>query len=175
MSDAGTSGPFAPDDLPGLAVLFAGAVLCAISFAVLPWYSVTGVADSAGEGFRFADLHANADQLAAPVAAAYFDRLAWGLVGIVVVLALAARALAVAGAVLRVTAFLVAVAGLVLTYYSLAQLFNAQRIAGGSAHSVVHSASYGLYLAFVGYLTMAAGAIMGYRSGASRTSVSSAL
>ena len=64
-------------------------------------------------------------------------------------------------AVLRFAAFLVAVAGIVLTYYSLAQLFNAQRIAGGSAHSVLHSASYGLYLAFAGYLVMAVGAVLG--------------
>lgn len=145
-----------------MVLLFAGAALCALSFSTLPWYSVSGVADSAGDGFQFADLHANADQLAAPVAAAFFDRLAWGFVGIVVVLALVARLAGVASSGLRVVAFLVAIAGVVLTYYALAQLFDAQRVAGGSSHSVLHSSTYGLYLAFAGYLVMAAGAVVGY-------------
>ncbi len=143
-------------------LLFAGAALCALSFSALPWYSVSGVADSAGDGFQFADLHADADQLAAPVAAAFFDRLAWGIVGIVVVLALTARLAGAVSAGLRVAAFLVAIAGVVLTYYSLAQLFDAQRVAGGSSHSVLHSSAYGLYLALAGYLVMGAGALVGY-------------
>ncbi|MBE7187582.1 hypothetical protein, partial [Jatrophihabitans endophyticus] len=135
MKGRGLGARFVGQDVPGVVLLLAGAVLCALSFVALPWYSVSGGADSAGEGFRFADLHADADQLAAPVATAFFDRLAWGLVGIVVVLALLARADGVtdrAAAALRVIAFLAAAGGVVLTYYALAQLFNAQRVAGGS-------------------------------------------
>lgn len=153
---------FEADDLPGLVLLFAGALSCGISFRLVQWYSVP---DGGGRGFTFSDLHAEADQLTAPVAAAYFDRVAWGLVGAAVLLGLAARLVgATLAALLRVLAFLAAVAGVVLTYYSLAQLLDAQHLAGAAVHPVLRDTTYGFYLVFAGYLSMAVGALVGYRA-----------
>ena len=149
-------------DVLGLLLLLAGVVATSVSFVTLHWYSVDSGADSAGDGFTFGDLHGNADQLNAPVAAAYFDRLAWGLVAVAVLLALAARLPSPLAGLLRLLGFLAGVVGIALTYYALAQLFDAQRVAGGSSHSVLHSSTYGLYLALAGYLVMGAGAVVGY-------------
>ena len=57
-----------------------------------------------------------------------------------------------------------------LTYYAMAQLFNAQRIAGGSSQGVLSSASYGLYLAFGGYAVLGLGAVLGHRPALTRSS-----
>jgi hypothetical protein len=153
------------DDVPkvdvwGLGLLLIGTVAVVVSFVTLHWYSVDSAADSAGEGFTFADLHDNADQLGAPVAAAYFDKLAWGLVAVVVLLGLAARIPSPVTSLLRVLGFLAGVLGVALTYYALAQLFNAQRAAGGSGHGVLHNAGTGLWLAYAGYALLALGAVV---------------
>jgi hypothetical protein len=147
-------------DLRGVALLFAGAVLSAASFSVLTWYSASGGPDSAGQGFTFGDLHDNADQLGVPVATAYFDRFAWGLVALVVLVGVASKVRTPATAALRVAGFLAGIAGIVLTYYALAQVFNAERAAGGSKHSVFDSASYGFWAALAGYLVSAVGAVI---------------
>lgn len=147
-------------DVWGLGLLVIGTVATVVSFVTLHWYSVGSAADSAGDGFTFADLHDNADQLGAPVAAAYFDKLAWGLVAVVVLLGLAARVPSPVTSVLRVLGFLTGILGLALTYYALAQLFNAQRAAGGSEHGVLHNAGAGLWLAYAGYALLALGAVV---------------
>jgi hypothetical protein len=148
-------------DVTALVLVFVGAALAATSFRALRWYSVDAATDSAGEGFTFTDLHSNADRLGAPVAAAYFDKLAWGLMALVVLLALAARVASPLRWALRALGFLVGVAGAVLTVYALAQLFNAQRVAGGSDHGVLHNASVGLWTAIAAYLVAAVGAVLG--------------
>ncbi len=148
-------------DVAALVLVFLAAALAATSFGTLRWYSVDAATDSAGQGFTFTDLHANADRLGAPVAAAYFDKLAWGLMALVVLLALAARVASPLRRLLRVLGFLVGVAGGVLTVYALAQLFNAQRVAGGSDHGVLHNASAGLWTALAAYLLAALGAVLG--------------
>ena len=147
-------------DVLGLGLLAVGVMAAVVSFVTLHWYSVDSAADSAGDGFTFADLHANADQLGAPVAAAYFDKLAWGLVAVVVLLGLAARIPSPLSPLLRMLGFLAGVLGLALTYYALAQLFNAQRAAGGSGHGVLHNAGAGLWLAYAGYALLALGAVV---------------
>ena len=150
-----------PADVTALVLVFLGAALAATSFRTLRWYSVDAATDSAGQGFTFTDLHTNADHLGAPVAAAYFDKLAWGLMALVVLLTLAARVASPLRRLLRVLGFLVGVAGGVLTIYALAQLFNAQRVAGGSDHGVLHNASTGLWTALLAYLLAALGAVLG--------------
>ena len=150
-----------PPGVLGLALLLVGSVSAATSFVSLHWYSVVSATDSAGAGFTFADLHDNADQLGAPVAAAYFDKLAWGLVAVVVLLSLAARVASPVAPLLRLLGFLTGAAGVALTFYALAQLFDAQRVAGGSSHSVLHNAGSGLWLACAGYALLALGAIVG--------------
>lgn len=150
-----------PADVAALVLVFVATALAATSFRTLRWYSVDAATDSAGDGFTFTDLHANADRLGAPVAAAYFDKLAWGLMALVVLLALAARVASPVRRLLRLLGFLVGVAGAVLTVYALAQLFNAQRVAGGSDHGVLHNASVGLWTAIAAYLMAALGAVLG--------------
>ncbi len=147
----------------GLAFLAVGTIAAAVSFTSLHWYSVDSATDTAGDGFTFDDLHGNADQLGAPVAAAYFDKLAWGLVAVVVLLGLAARLPTVLAPLLRVLGFLAGVLGLALTYYALAQLFDAQQVAGGSAHGVLHNAGPGLWLAGGSYGLLALGAVVSAR------------
>jgi hypothetical protein len=143
----------------GLGLMLVGTVAAAVSFATLQWYSVDSTGDSAGNGFTFGDLHGNADQLGAPVAATYFDKLAWGLLAVVVLLGLAARLPSPVAPALRVLGFLTGVAGLALTFYALAQLFDAQRAAGGSGHGVLHNAGPGLWTASAGYALLALGAV----------------
>ncbi|WP_375484113.1 hypothetical protein [uncultured Jatrophihabitans sp.] len=147
-------------DVLGLILLLAGVVATAVSFVTLHWYSVDSGADSAGDGFTFGDLHGNADQLSAPVAASYFDRLAWGLVAVTVLLALAARVPSPMAGLLRLLGFLAGVVGIALTYYALAQLFDAQRVAGAGAHGVLHNAGSGLWSAYAGYALLALGAVV---------------
>ena len=166
--DSPGGGSLVADSL-GLALLLVGAVATAVSFVTLHWYSVDTAADSAGEGFTFADLHSNADQLGAPVAIAYFDKLAWGLVAVVVLLALAARLRSPIAPGLRVLGFLVGMSGVALTFYALAQLFDAQHVAGASAHGVLHNAGPGLWVACAGYALLALGAVFGPVRGRSDT------
>ncbi len=151
--------------LRGIPLLFAGAAFAALAFHSLSWYAVDAGADSAGAGFTFTDLRDNADSLGAPVAVAYFDRLAWALVALVVVLGLAAKIGSTASGALRVAGFLTGFAGAALTFYALAQLFNAQQVAGGSDHGVLHSSSVGLWAAVGGYLLAAFGAVLGSAGG----------
>jgi hypothetical protein len=153
-------------DVLCLGLLVAGVAAAVVSFVTLHWYSVDSAADSAGDGFTFADLHGNADQLGAPVAGAYFDKLAWGLVAIVVLLGVAARVPSPVAPVLRVLGFLAGVLGIAMTYYALAQLFDAQQAAGGSGHGVLHNAGPGLWLAFAGYALLALGAVVAPRRAA---------
>ena len=162
-------------DVVGLVLAFLGAALAATSFRTLRWYSVDAASDSAGQGFTFTDLHADADRLGAPVATAYFDKLAWGLIALVALLALAARVNSPLRRVLRALGFLVGVAGAVLTVYALAQLFNAQRVAGGSDHGVLHNASTGVWTALAGYLIAAVGAVLGSADSAPHATASSRL
>ena len=146
--------------LLGLALLLVGTIAAGAAFVSLHWYSVDAATDSAGAGFTFADLHDNADQLGAPVAAAYFDKLAWGLVAVVVLLSLLARVASPVAPLLRLLGFLTGAAGVALTFYALAQLFDAQRTAGGSGHGVLHNADAGLWIACAGYLLLAVGALV---------------
>ncbi|WP_375504372.1 hypothetical protein [uncultured Jatrophihabitans sp.] len=152
--------PRASVDSVGLGLLLAGTLAAAVSFVTLHWYSVDSATDSAGDGFTFADLHGNADQLGVPVATAYFDRLAWGLVAVVVLLGVAARVPSPLAPLVRVLGFLTGALGVAMTFYALAQLFDAQRAAGGSEHGVLHNAGPGLWLACAGYVLLALGAVV---------------
>ncbi|SHH01434.1 hypothetical protein SAMN05443575_3091 [Jatrophihabitans endophyticus] len=146
-------------------VLLGGALVLA-ALGGLQWYTADGGGvNSAGTGFTFTDLHANATSLHAAVSGAYFDWLGWTVFVAAGVVALAANVPSPVTDVLRVAAFLLAVLGLVATYYALAQLFDAQRVAGGSTHSVVHNASFGFWAVFAGFALILLGGTLGARRG----------
>jgi hypothetical protein len=145
-------------------LVIVGAALAVAALAGLSWYAVDDGADSAGDGFTFADLHTNADQLGAPISSAYFDWLAWTLLIGVTVVGLAANLRTPATNGLRVAGFLLGAIGVGATFYALAQLFNAQRAAGGSDHSVWHNSTLGMWCALLGYLLAGVGAVLGPRS-----------
>ncbi|HET6875942.1 MAG TPA: hypothetical protein VFH38_00280 [Jatrophihabitans sp.] len=145
----------------GIALVLLGTALVVASLVALTWYSVTAKADVAGNGFTFPDLRANADQLNAPVASAYFDWLAWALVIGAAVVGIVANIPTRAADVLRVLGFLAGVAGVIGTYYAMAQLFYAQHAAGGSTHGVWHNSNLGLWCALAGFALLAIGAVWG--------------
>ena len=145
----------------GVLLVAAGTLLAVLALSGLSWYSVDGGTDTAGTGFTFADLHADAAQLRVPVASAYFDWLAWALVVATALTGVLAN-LPVPGAdVLRVTGFLLGFLGAAATIYALAQLFDAQHRAGGSDHHVFHNASLGVWAALAGFALAALGAVRG--------------
>ena len=147
----------------GVTLVVVGIVLVVLAVASLQWYRVDAGVDVAGSGFTFRDLQQNADQLNAPVAAAYFNWLALSLGLCGAVIGVLANVPSVAANVLRLLGFLIGIAGVVGTYYALAQLFYAQRAAGGASHGVFHNATYGVWCAFAGFLVAAVGATIGPR------------
>lgn len=149
----------------GIALVVVGTALVGLAVSTLQWYRVGGAVDVAGSGFTFHDLRHNADQLNAPIAAAYFDWLAIALGLVLAVTGILANVSLPFGALLRVGGFLLGVAGAVGTYYALAQLFYAERAAGASAHGVLHNTSYGLWCAAGGFLLAGIGAALGPPSG----------
>lgn len=145
--------------------MLVGATLLVLALRGLLWYSVDSAKglNVAGTGFTFADLRGNADNLTAPVTGAYFNWLAWLLLVGVTVVGVAANLPTRAADGLRVAGLLIGLLGLVATYYALAQLFNAQRAAGGSSHSVWHNSSFGVWAAFAGFALATIGAGIGPR------------
>jgi hypothetical protein len=153
--------------LPAVALVLVGAALVLISFRFLDWYEVPHRADSAG-AVTFATLHSNADQLSGVGSAtAYFDWLAWLLLILLIGVGIAANLDAPATDGLRVVGVLLGVVGTAATYFAIAQLHNAQVAAGAQKGSVFHNSTWGLWAAFIGYLTAAAGAAIGPRAEAS--------
>lgn len=144
-----------------LVVVGAGFVLAALGG--LNWYLVqpgtTAGLNVAGTGFTFADLRDNAADLDAAVAHAFFDWLARLLLVLGTVVGIVANVPSPAADGLRVGAFLIGLLGAVATFYAVAQLFDAQRAAGGSSHGVLHNASFGFWACLLGFvLIMVAGA-----------------
>lgn len=148
----------------GVVLVVVGAALVALSIATLQWYRVDHGVDVAGTGFTFHNLQQNADQLNAPIAAAYFNWLAFTLGAAVTVIGLLANVRLPANGPLRVLGFLCGVGGVVGTYYALAQLFYAQHAAGGSKHGVLHNATYGVWCALAGFALAGLGAALGPRA-----------
>jgi hypothetical protein len=150
--------------LPGVLLVLTGAVLLIVAFRFLDWYDVpTHVADRPNR-ITFGTLHANADQLSgAGAATAYFDWLAWVLLIVAVAAGVGANLPFRPADVLRVVGFLVGLIGLAATYFAVAQLHNAQQAAGGSRHGPLFNSTWGLWLAFVGYLLAAVGSGLGPR------------
>ncbi|HEV7205007.1 MAG TPA: hypothetical protein VGN18_10370 [Jatrophihabitans sp.] len=147
----------------GAAFVVIGGTFVVLAILGLSWYAVEDGADTAGSGFTFADLKANADQLSAPIASAYFDWLAWALLVAVVLVGFAATLPTKVADVLRVLGFFLGVVGVAATFYALAQLFNAQRAAGGSDHGVWHNSTLGTWAALGGFLLAGIGAVLGPR------------
>ena len=147
----------------GLLLVLGGAGFVLISFRFLDWYQVpTSGADTAGDP-TFPALRDSAQQLGgAGVALAYFTWLSWALAIAVAVLG-ASAVLPLPGAgPLRLLGFLAGVLGAVATYYALAQHQNAV----GSAHSVFHNATWGVWAAIGGFLVAGLGAALGPRRAA---------
>jgi hypothetical protein len=149
----------------GIALVVVGVALVVLSIGALQWYRVQPRVDVAGSGFTFRDLQQDADQLNAPVAAAYFNWLAFALGVALAVVGLLANVPLPGNGVLRVAGFLLGAAGAVATYYALAQLFYAQHAAGGSRHGVLHNASFGLWCCLAGFVVAGVGAALGPRPG----------
>jgi len=106
---------------------------------------------------------ANADQLSAPIASAYFDWLAWLLLILLIGVGIAANLSVPMTDALRVAGFLLGLLGASATYFAIAQLHDAQVAAGAQKHSVFYKSSWGLWAAVIGYLAAAAGAALGPR------------
>lgn len=149
-----------------LVLVLVGAVLVVASLQGLQWYSIdTGQLNVAGSGFTAADLHANADSLGAAVAAAYFDWLAWTLLVLGGIAAVGATIPSPLTDPLRVAAFGLGLLGALGGFYAVAQLFAAQRAAGGSSHAVFHGASFGLWSCLGGFVLILLGGALGPRRG----------
>lgn len=148
----------------GVTLVVVGAALVVLSIATLQWYQANHGVDVAGSGFTFHDLQQNADQLNAPIATAYFNWLAFTLGIAVTVTGILANVPLPANGALRLLGFLCGIGGVVGTYYSLAQLFYAEHAAGGSAHSVLHNATYGVWCTLAGFALSGIGAALGPRA-----------
>jgi hypothetical protein len=162
VSDTATRPRRAVNDR-NLLLVVVGAALVVAAFGGLQWYKADGGNNVAGLGFTADDLKANADSLGAAVAGAYFDWLALTLLVVGGVAALAANVPSPVCDPLRVVAFTVGLLGVIATYYALAQLFNAQQAAGGSAHTVLHNASFGVWAALLGFALITLGGALGPR------------
>jgi hypothetical protein len=147
----------------GVVLVVVGAALVVLSVAALQWYRVSHGAAVAGGGFTFRDLQQDADQLNAPIAAAYFDWLAFALGVAVTVTGILANVPLPANGPVRVVGFLCGAGGVVGTYYAMSQLFYAEHAAGGSRHGVLQDATYGLWCMFAGFAFAAVGAALGPR------------
>jgi hypothetical protein len=162
VSDTATRSRRALNDR-NLLLVVVGAALVIAALGGLQWYTTEGGNNVAGLGFTATDLQANADSLGAPVAGAYFDWLGMTLLVVGGVAALAANVPSPVCDPLRVVAFLAGLLGVIATYYALAQLFNAQKVAGGSAHAVLHNASFGVWAALAGFALITVGGALGPR------------
>lgn len=147
----------------GVVLVIVGAALVVLSVAALQWYRVSHGAGVASGGFTFRDLQQDADSLNAPIAAAYFNWLAFALGVAVTVTGILANVPLPANGSLRILGFLCGAGGVVGTYYALSQLFYAEHAAGGSRHGVLQDATYGLWCALAGFALAAVGAALGPR------------
>jgi hypothetical protein len=147
--------------VPGIALVLAGAVALMLSFTTTTWYAGQSSGPDSISRITFSTLHHLTSIIpGAPSSTkAYFGWLAWVLLLLGVIIGVAANvpwpvapgasiALRVAGAVLGVL-------GMVVTYYAMHKLF-----APSGASVFTHSRA-GLWLAFVGYAVIAAGAAIG--------------
>lgn len=152
--------------LPAVALVLVGAVLVLLSFRFLDWYDVPtrNAADAAGH-ITFGTLHSSVDQLSGTAAAsAYFGWLAWLLLIALIITGVGANLPFGPADPLRLLGCVLGVAGVAATYFAIVQLHNAQVAAGAEKHSVFHNATWGLWLALLGFLIGAAGAVLGPRS-----------
>jgi hypothetical protein len=148
----------------GVAVVLVGAVLALIAFRFLDWYDTAARGADTARTSTFSDLQDNADQLSgAGAATAYFDWLAWVLLITLVCVGVAANLPIVPADVLRIVGTVLGVAGVVATYFAVAQLHNAQVAAGGAHHNAFYNSTWGLWLTFVGFAVGAIGALLGPR------------
>ncbi|PZS17513.1 MAG: hypothetical protein DLM57_08325 [Pseudonocardiales bacterium] len=142
---------------PGIALVVVGAVLVLIAFTALDWYPGSA-GPSAVAHITFSDLHRlTADASGVGIAAAYFGWLAWVLLILVIVVGFAANLPTRATNALRVAGFVLGLAGAAATYLALAKLASA----GGGSRGAFDHAKAGVWLAVVGYLVAAAGAVIG--------------
>jgi hypothetical protein len=127
-------------------------VLVLVSFTLLQW--VGGLGPGRYRRGRFADLHDLLGPLGAQATGlgrAYFDWLAWALLGLAAVCVLAAAA----WAPLRWLGALAGAAGAVVTIFAIA-------LAHGSGYlEFLRQARAGFYAAVVGFGLLAAGAFLG--------------
>lgn len=141
----------------GVLVVLVGAALVVAARARLPWYDVEPGRNTAGTVFRFDDLRANADGLDAAVSQAFFGYLAVVLLVVGAVAGVLANVPSPAANVLRLLAFTGGLAGVVATLYAVAQLFDAQRAAGGEAVNFTHNSSFGLWTCVAGFAFITVG------------------
>lgn len=143
-----------------LVMLVAGAVLLIGAFGRVSWYHQTSNHDAAPDT-HFGDfINTLGGRSASGLVNAYFPTLAWLLLGVaaaVVVLANLGTAYTLA---LRAAGVVVGLAGIVLTYLALAQLFDVtyNPAATHSEHGVFLGARAGLWFALTGYLLCAVAA-----------------
>jgi hypothetical protein len=151
--------------LVGLVLVLVGAALVLVSFRFLDWYAVRSTSADSVPEITFSRLHHSVDDLGgAVVASAYFAWLSWVLVIAVIAVGCAANAPSRVSDAMRVGGFLIGLLGAAATYYALAQYRDAQVSAGAARHGVLFNATWGLWIAMVGYLLAGVGAAVGPRA-----------
>lgn len=146
----------------GLAVSVVGAVMCLLSFMVLPWYGGSHAADSAGS-VKFKDLHLLTKAFAETpaITKAYFAWLSWSVLIIVIILAIAANLPSPASTPMRGLGLALGLFGAGATYYALSALHDAQNRHGGTGGGVFDNAQLGVWLALGGFVLAGLGAAVG--------------
>jgi hypothetical protein len=139
--------------IPGIALVVAGAVLLALSFVTLAWYDVGhGIAS-----IKFSSLHAlSSHGHGARVPRWYFGWLAGLLLGVVIVLGIAANLPGPLAPVLRIVGPVIGLFGVVVTYWALHKVVTPA--------SVFDHTGAGLWFAFAGFLLAGTGAALGPRT-----------
>lgn len=141
----------------GIGLVILGGALLLISFTTSDWYGGSGGADSVGH-ITFTTLHRlTADHRAPALVGAYFGWLAWALLILVIVLGLAANLPSPAVVGLRVGGFFLGLLGAALTFVALSKLV-------GPGASVLTRMRSGVWLAVLGYVMAAVGAMLGPRA-----------
>ena len=145
----------------GLVVAIVGAIVL-ISGFFLNWYS------QSGQGVKFSDIHKDlnaAGSLAPGLSKAYFGWLAWVLLALVIIAAVAANLpIGPSALIFRIAAPVIGLLGVLLTLLALNSYFDkAKDVAGATDVGIFKHSAIGLYLTLAGFVVAGVAGVFGPR------------